>query len=183
MAVVGRIARAHGVRGQVIVNPETDFPDERFQAGAELFIERGGAVEPIKVTTVRFHRERPIIGIAGVETMNDAEALAGLELRVPTDRLVTLPPDTFYRHDLVGCQVTTRGGRAVGLVRDVEGTVGGSRLVVDGPGGEVLIPLVAVICTEVDPAAKRIVIDPPDGLLEVNDVRRKPDAARRHDDL
>ena len=45
MAVVGRIARAHGIRGQVIVNAETDFPDERFQPGAELFIERGGTIE------------------------------------------------------------------------------------------------------------------------------------------
>lgn len=168
MAVVGRIARAHGIRGQVIVNPETDFPDERFQAGAELFIERGGAVEALRVTTVRFHRERPVIGVAGVETMNDAEALAGCELRVPLDRLTPLPPDTFYRHDLVGCQVTTRDGRAIGPVRDVEGSLTGSRLIVDGADGEVLIPMVAAICVEVEPAAKRIVIDPPDGLLEVN---------------
>jgi 16S rRNA processing protein RimM len=183
MALVGRIARAHGIRGQVIVNPETDFPDERFQAGAELFIERGGTVEALTVTTVRFHRDRPVIGIAGVETMSDAEALAGSELRVPKDQLTALPPDTFYRHDLIGCQVTTRDGLAVGTVRDVEGTIAGSRLVVDGPGGEVLIPLVAVICTEVDPVAKRIVIAPPDGLLELNEVRRRTDTASRHDDL
>ena len=175
MALVGRIARAHGIRGQVIVNPETDFPDERFQPGAELFIERGGKVEALTVTSARFHRERPVIGIAGVETMNDAEALAGQELRVPIDRLAALPPDTFYRHDLIGCRVEMRDGRPVGIVRDVEGTLTGSRLVVDGEGGEVLIPLVAPICTEVDAAAKRIVIDPPAGLIEVNEVRLKPD--------
>src|SRR5580765_8913585 len=180
MALVGRIARAHGIRGQVIVNPETDFPVERFQPGAELFVERGGEVEALTVTTARFHRERPVIGIAGVETMNDAEALAGQELRVPVDRLAALPPDTFYRHDLIGCRVDTRDGRTVGLVRDVEGTLTGSRLVVDGADGEVLIPLVAVICTEVDPAAKRIVVDPPEGLLEVNAVRPKPAS---HDDF
>jgi 16S rRNA processing protein RimM len=169
MAVVGRIARAHGIRGQVIVNPETDFPDERFQPGAELFIERGGKVEALTVTTARFHRERPVIGIAGVDTMNGAAALAGQELRVPIDRLAVLPPDTFYRHDLIGCRVEMRDGRAVGVVRDVEGTLTGSRLVVDAEGGEVLIPLVAAICTEVDAAAKRIVIDPPAGLIEVNE--------------
>ena len=168
MALVGWIARAHGIRGQVIVNAETDFPDERFHPGAELFIERGGRVERLTVTTARFHRERPIIGIAGLETMNDAEGLAGQELRVPIDRLAALPPDTFYRHDLIGCQVETAAGRPVGVVRDVEGTLNGSRLVVDGASGEVLIPLVAPICTMVDPAAKRIVIDPPDGLLEAN---------------
>jgi 16S rRNA processing protein RimM len=170
MALVGRIARAHGIRGQVIVNPETDFPDERFQPGAELFIERGGRVEALTLTSARFHRERPVIGIAGVETMNDAEALAGQELRVPIERLAALPPGTFYRHDLIGCRVETRDGTAVGTVRDVEGTLTGSRLVVEGAGGEVLVPLVAPICTLVDPAAKRIVIDPPEGLIEVNEV-------------
>jgi len=121
MAVVGRIARAHGIRGQVIVNPETDFPDERFRPGAELFIERGGRVEMLTVTTARFHRQRPVIGIEGVESMDDANTLAGQELRVPIDRLTALPPDTFYRHDLIGCQVETRDGRTVGVVRDVEG--------------------------------------------------------------
>ena len=168
MAVVGRIARAHGLRGQVIVNPETDFPDERFQPGAELFIERGGTVETLTVTTARFHGERPVIGIAGIGTMNAANTLAGQELRVPVDRLAALPPDTFYRHDLIGCAVETRDGRAIGIVRDVEGTLTGSRLVVDGEGGEVLIPLVAPICTAIDPAAKRIVVDPPEGLIEAN---------------
>jgi 16S rRNA processing protein RimM len=168
MALVGWIARAHGIRGQVIVNPETDFPDERFRPGAELFIQRGDAIEALTVTTARFHRERPVIGIAGVETMNDAETLAGQELRVPIDRLAALPPDTFYRHDLIGCRVETRDARMVGVVTDVEGSMTGSRLVVEGDGGEVLIPLVAAICTVVDPAAKRILIDPPEGLIEAN---------------
>jgi 16S rRNA processing protein RimM len=172
MAVVGRIARAHGIRGQVIVNPETDFPDQRFKPGAEVFVERGGRVEALTITTARFHRERPVIGIAGIETMNAAETLAGLELRVPIDRLAPLPAGTFYRHDLIGCRVETTDGTPVGVVRDVEGEVIGSRLVVDAAGGEVLIPLVAPICTLVDPAAKRIVIDPPDGLIEVNETTR-----------
>ena len=168
MAVVGRIARAHGIRGQVIVNPETDFPEERFRPGAELFVERGGRVEVLTVTTARFHRERPVVGIEGVASMTDAEMLAGLELRVPVDRLAALPPATYYRHDLIGCRVETRDGEAVGIVSDVEGTMAGSRLVVDGASGEVLIPLVAEICTLVDPSAKRIVIDPPDGLIDAN---------------
>lgn len=168
MALVGRIARAHGIRGQVIVNPETDFPEERFQPGAELFIERNGQVEPLRIMTARFHGARPVIGIEGVETMSDAATLAGHELRVPVDRLAALPPGTFYRHDLIGCRVETREGRSVGLVRDVEGTMTGSRLVVDGAGGDVLIPLVSQICTVVDPAGKRIVIDPPAGLIDVN---------------
>jgi 16S rRNA processing protein RimM len=168
MAVVGRIARAHGIRGQVILNVETDFPEERFQSGAELFIEREGRVEPLTITTVRFHRERPVVGLRGVDTIDDAEALAGHELRVPIERLATLPSGTYYRHDLIGCRVVTKGGVEVGVVTDVEGTMGGSRLVVAGAAGEVLIPFAVEICPEIDPATRRIVIDPPDGLVELN---------------
>jgi 16S rRNA processing protein RimM len=169
MAVVGRIARAHGIRGQVIVNLETDFPGERFQPGAELFINRSGRPEPITITTVRFQQDRPVIGVSGVDDMNAATRLAGSELRIPVDRLAVLPRDTFYRHDLIGCAVETVGGALVGRVSDVEGTMSGSRLVVtSNEGGEVLVPLAADICRLVDPAGKRIVIDPPAGLLELN---------------
>jgi len=175
MAVVGRIARAHGIRGQVIVNPATDFPEERFRPGAEVFIERYGAVETLRLTTVRFQHGRPVIGIDGVETMNDAEAFAGFELRVPLDWLVPLPPDTFYRHDLIGCRVETTSGETVGVVEDVEGTLTGSRLVVRSDRGEILIPLVREICTAIDPAVKRIVVEPPAGLLDLN-ARSGPSA-------
>ena len=168
MAVVGRIARAHGVKGQVIVNPETDFPDERFRPGAELFISRAGWVEPLTVTTVRFHRARPVIGVRGVDTMNDAGALAGLELRVPVEWLAPLPPDTFYRHDLVGCRVETPEGATIGVVKAVDGDASGSRLVIEAAGGDVLVPLALEICTTIDPAGRRIVITPPGGLLELN---------------
>src|SRR6185436_16953364 len=126
--------------------------------------------EPLMITTVRFQQQRPVIGFRGIDDMNAAATFAGAELRVPIDRLAVLPPDTFYRHDLIGCAVETSAGAVVGQVEDVEGTMGGSRLVVKTSGGvEVLVPLVAEICTAIDPAAKRIVIDPPEGLLELNE--------------
>jgi 16S rRNA processing protein RimM len=168
MAVVGRIARAHGNRGQVIVNVETDFPETRFRPDTTLFVNRRGAAEPLIVTNVRFQHDRPVLTLAGVDTMNDAEALAGCELRVPVDTLAALPPDMFYRHDLIGCRVETREGDAVGVVTEVEGTLQDSRLVVRGERGDVLIPLASAICTRIDVAAKRIVVEPPDGLLDLN---------------
>ena len=164
MAVVGRIARAHGIKGQVIVNPETDFPEERFKPGATRFTTRG----PLTITTARLQNGRPVIGIDGVETMNDAEDFAGLELRVPVDELATLPAGMFYHHDLVGCAVVTGGGEQVGTVEGVEGAMGGSRLVVAGAKGEILIPLATEICRTIDVAGKRIVIEPPEGLLDLN---------------
>jgi 16S rRNA processing protein RimM len=179
MAVVGRIARAHGNKGQVIVNLETDFPEQRFRVGAELFVQRqAGTSERIVIATVRFQQQRPVIGIAGVETMNDAEALAGLELRVPREGLVTLPPGMYYHHDLVGCRVETTAGAVVGTVAAIEESAGGNHLVVDGARGEILVPLAPPICRAVDIAAKQIVIAPPDGLLELNEksrAQRPPD--------
>jgi 16S rRNA processing protein RimM len=169
MAVVGRIARAHGNRGQVIVDVETDFPDLRFRPGAELFVRRSGTVDVLTLATVRFQRDRPVVGFAGVGDMNAAEALAGLELRVPVGWLAPLPERSFYHHDLVGCQVQKGSGERVGMVTAVEGTTAGSRLVVEGARGEILIPLVDAICTTIDPKSKRIVVEPPEGLLELNE--------------
>ena len=168
MAVVGRIARTHGLRGEVIVDLETDFPQERFCPGAELFVDRRGAIEPLTLTRVRFHRGRPVIAVVGVESIDAAEALAGIELRVPAERLVRLPAGTFYRHDLVGCRVETTAGNAVGIVKAVEGTAAVSRLVVAAGDEEILVPLASEICTSIDAGGKRIVIEPPAGLLELN---------------
>src|SRR5829696_3714249 len=139
MILVGRVARAHGNRGQVIVNPETDFPDERFAAGRTLFV--GGETRPRTILAARFHQGRPVIALEGVDTMTDAEALAGAELKVTAGELAPLPQGTFYRHDLVGCEVQDTEGRLLGQVSAVEGPIETSRLVIDAPHGEVLIPL------------------------------------------
>jgi 16S rRNA processing protein RimM len=173
MALVGRIARAHGNRGHVIVDPETDFPDERFRPGSVVHIRREDVIEPLTIANVRFHRGRPIIGLAGVDTMSAAEALAGSELRVSADMLQVLPPGAFYHHDLIGCSVVTREGTLVGRVSRVEGNEAGSRLVVDGRAGEVLIPLAEHICVDVDVAGRKIVVEPPEGLLDLNTVKRR----------
>src|SRR4030095_4425774 len=82
--VVGRVARPHGIRGHVIVNPETDFPGERFRAGEVLLLSRAG-MDPIpyRILSVRFHQGRPILELEGVGSISEAELLAGAELRLP----------------------------------------------------------------------------------------------------
>src|SRR5439155_25465920 len=127
------------IRGQVIVNSDTDFPQERFQPGADVFVNRGGRAEALSILSVRFHRERPVIGFRGVDDVDAAKELAGAELRVPVDRLAPLPPGTFYWHDLIGCTVETGDGQRVGVVTDVEGTISGSRLAVETGKGELLV--------------------------------------------
>jgi 16S rRNA processing protein RimM len=169
--LVGRVARAHGNRGQVIVNLDTDFPEARFTVGRVLLVGPDG--EPRRIASVRFHQGRPVVAFEGIETMDAAEALAGAELSVAVSEIDALPPRTFYHHDLIGCQVRTLGGTDVGRVTSVEGPMERSHLVVAARGGEVLIPLVDGICVSVDPAARTIVVDPPEGLIELNEASQR----------
>ncbi len=151
----------------MIVNLETDFPQERFAAGREVLV--GAALEQRRIVSARFHQGRPVIALEGVETMNDAEALAGAELKIPASAAAALPAGTFYRHDLVGCEVRDTEGRRIGQVTGVEGVLDRSLLAVATSRGEALIPLAAEICISVDVGAKVIVIDPPEGLIELNE--------------
>lgn len=165
--VVGTVARRHGNRGHVIVNAETDFPDDRFAPGRVLYV--GPDDTPRRIVSVRFHQGRPVIELEGVASMTEAEGLAGVELKMPASEIAPLPPATFYHHDLVGCEVRTKDGLSIGRVTAVDGPMERSCLVVTGRSGEVLIPMVASICVNVDPAALLIEVDLPDGLLELNE--------------
>jgi 16S rRNA processing protein RimM len=115
----------------VAVNPETDFAEDRFEAGSLLIVEHAGTTAERRIVSVRFHQGRPIVAFEGVETMNDAEALAGAELKLPAEALPPLPANTFYRHDLIGCDVRDVAGRVIGRVSGVEGSLEQSRLIVD----------------------------------------------------
>jgi 16S rRNA processing protein RimM len=168
LLLVGVIARPHGIRGSVIVNPETDFADERFRPGEVLLVGPAERAEPKTIVEVRFHQRRPIVSFEGVDTVDEAELLAGLELRMPVAALAPLPEQTYYRHDLVGCEVRDTRDAVVGQVTAVEGTLERSYLVMPRPGGEVMIPMVEGILVSVDIAERRIVVNPPEGLLEVN---------------
>ena len=179
LLLVGRVARAHGNRGQVIVNPDTDFAEERFKVGIVLLVGPSGRAEPREIREVRFHQGRPVIGFDRVGTMNDAEALAGAELWLPADALPPLPEGTYYRHDLAGCEVIDTGGAPIGAVSRIEGTLERSYLVVDREGGEVMIPMVAEFCVNVDLPARRITVQLPDGLLEVYETGKTESARAR----
>ena len=178
MITVGRIVRPHGIKGAVVVIPESDFAAERFEPGSELHWQRDGSIAPVKVSESREFRGRWVISLAGVETMTQAEALRGLELRVPAESLRALKAGEFYVHDLRGCEVVTNTGLAVGRVERVDLDSGTPILAVTGERGEVLIPLAEEICKVVDTAGKRIVVDPPAGLIDLNLAKRKSDGER-----
>lgn len=177
MVLVGRIIRPHHNRGHVLVASETDFPETRFAAGNSVICRRAGRDETLTVVECKFHDGKPIVGFEGFDSINAAETLRGCELRVPATELPTLDAGHFWHHDLVGCQVVTTADVAVGEVIRVDD--GATPLLV--LRNETLIPLVESICKSVDVAAKRIVIEPIEGLLEINRVQVKDEPLRKED--
>jgi 16S rRNA processing protein RimM len=173
MVTVGRIVRPQGNRGEVVVESSTDFGDERFQTGAQLYVRRvpDAEAEDVRVTSSREHNGRWVLGFDGVASIDDAERLRGLELRIPPSQLKGLEAGQHYVHDLVGCQVETVGGETLGPVRDVQLDAGLPLLVVTGRNGEILVPFTETFCRRVDTTAKVIVIEPPEGLVELNETR------------
>ena len=170
--VVGRIGRPHGVRGEVTVEVRTDDPELRFAPGSVLLTEPGSR-GPLTVEAARWHSGTLLLTLARsdgtvVTGREEADALRNTMLQVPVTDLPQLEdPDSFYDHQLVGLAAQLPDGSPVGEVTGVrhEGT---ELLVVrraDRP--ELLVPFVSAIVLTVDLAAGRLVVDPPEGLLDL----------------
>lgn len=164
LVVVGRIGPPHGVRGAVVVQPFTDAAEERFAPGSVLLTDR----EPLIVEASRWHGKRLIVQFAGITERTDAQQLRGTDLHVPASTRPALDdPDDFYDTDLVGLTATTVGGEPLGPVRDVVHAPASDYLVVEVGGRERLVPFLAAVVPIVDIPGRRVVIDPPEGLLDL----------------
>jgi 16S rRNA processing protein RimM len=170
--VVGRVVKAHGVTGEVVVDIRTDDPDVRFAPGITLRgrPSRGGAERRYTVESARDHGNRLLVRLDGVADRDAADALRGVLFVVDSEELPPIAePDEFYDHQLEGLRVQTTAGEPVGTVAEVLHTAGGELLSVrTEPGGEVLVPFVSAIVTSVSLADQTIEIDPPEGLLELD---------------
>jgi len=173
--VVGRIGKAHGVKGEVSVEPRTDEPERRFADGAVLATrtprgdEPHGAQRPAALTVrrTRWHQSRLLVTFEGVGDRTAAEALRGLSLAVRVDPAETPDdPEEFYDHQLVGLAVSTTDGDPVGEVADVVHGTGQDLLAVRTPDGrEVLVPFVTALVPVVDLAGGRVEVADRPGLL------------------
>ena len=168
--VVGRVVRAHGVTGEVVVEVRTDDPDTRFAPGTTLRAKpsRGGPERDYVVESVREHSGRLLVRLDGVADRNAADAIRGTLFLVDSADLPPIEePDEFYDHQLEGLKVVTTSGASVGSVAEVLHTAAGELLSVRTEDGEVLVPFVSAIVTSVSLADQTIEIDPPEGLLEL----------------
>jgi 16S rRNA processing protein RimM len=167
--VVGRVGRAHGIRGEVSVLVRTDDPGRRFAPGSVLAADPA-ALGPLTVASVRWHLGRLLVRFDGLADRTQAEGLAGALLLVDSADVGTPDdPDEFNDHDLIGLAAVTVAGEQVGTVTDVLHHGQDLLVITSGAGdgdAETLVPFVRAIVPEVDLAAGRLVLDPPPGLLD-----------------
>ncbi|RSD23883.1 ribosome maturation factor RimM [Amycolatopsis eburnea] len=166
--VVGRIAKAHGIRGELAVDVRTDSPDERFRVGAAVTTKlRDGSKRELTIAAAREHSGRLLVRFEEVLTRDVAETLRGALLLADTDTLPpTGDPDEFYDHELAGLRAELTDGAVVGKVVEVVHSPAGELLELDVDGRSVLVPFVRAIVPTVDVAGGRVVLDPPEGLLD-----------------
>ena len=168
LVVVARVARTRGLRGEVLADLYTDFP-ERFEGLEQIIaIAPDSSSRSLQIEEHWFHGNRIVFKFAGYDSIDAAKDLAGYQLAVPASDRIELPEDHFYEWELAGCRVEALDGKVIGQVREVMHTGGVEILVVAGnEGREFLIPMAHDICVEIDIEAKLIRVDPPEGLLEL----------------
>jgi 16S rRNA processing protein RimM len=163
---VALLGRTRGNRGEITALSLSSKP-ERFENLREVFLFRPAdpAGARFEVESTWFHDRTLIFKFRGVDSISDAESLSGAEVRVPFAERAPLEPGEFFDSDLIGCDVIDRRtGQSLGSVSAIQDGGGGGLLAV----GELLIPFAKAICVAIDPAAKRIEVELPEGLLDVN---------------
>ncbi|OBK38069.1 ribosome maturation factor RimM [Mycobacterium sp. 1245111.1] len=167
---VGRVVKAHGVTGELVVDIRTDDPEQRFAPGSTLRAKGSDRSErSYTVDTVRPHGGRLLVRLSGVADRDTADALRGSVFVIDS---ADLPPidedDTYYDHQLEGLQVQTTAGVELGTVTEVLHTAAGELLAVKREHApELLVPFVSAIVTSVSLENGVVEIDPPDGLLDL----------------
>lgn len=167
LVLVGRLARPHGLRGEMSVEVLTDFP-ERFVPGLALVAAdaRGERRRTLVVETVREAGDRLLICFEGVGDRNGADELRGLDLSVPRGSEAPRPEGFVYHFDVEGCRAVDRDGKPLGVVTALVDVAGRSLLEVETPRGGRQVPFVEPIVVSVDVGRKVVVLDPPAGLLD-----------------
>ena len=168
--LLARVRRARGIRGEVVIESLGSEP-ERFQPGLRVFLAAPADPGPGREAEIErdwLHNGDIVVAFRGVETRNAAEELKGLELRIPESERPPLPEGEHYLSDLVGCIMTGLDGREIGEVAAWHDYGAAPLLEVRRGDKEILVPFTPAIWREVDLANRRIVVELPDGLEDVN---------------
>jgi 16S rRNA processing protein RimM len=165
---VGKIVNTHGIKGEVRVISKTDFPEERYKIGNNLYIFQDGK-EPIEVIVKshRRHKNFDLLLFQGYESISDVEPFKGSLLKVPKSQLQSLDDGEYYFHEIIGCTVWTDQGKELGVVKEILTPGANDVWVVRRKGQkDVLIPYIDEVVKEIDVERKKITISPMEGLIE-----------------
>lgn len=165
---VGKIVNTHGVKGEIRVISKTDFADERYAPGNEIYLFMPETKEPIPLTieSHRVHKNFDLLTFKEYENINEVEKMKGGILKIREDQQTELEENEFYFHEIIGCLVFTTKGEEIGKVAEILTPGANDVWVVKGKGGkDILIPYIEQIVKKVDIKDKMILIDPMEGLL------------------
>ena len=168
VVVVAHVVKTRGLRGEVVADLLTDFPDRFENLKSLIGLSPDDSRRSLQIEEQWFHGNRLVLKFAGYDSIDEAKPLVGYHLAVTAEDRVELPHDSFYEWELVGCRVETVGGEHVGEVAEVMRTGGVELLkVVDETGRDRLIPMASDIVIEIDKQKQLVRIDPPEGLLDL----------------
>ncbi len=173
LVAIGRIVKPQGRKGEVAVASLSDRPD-RFSSLRKVFVPAGGGgSREMAVSACWPHKGRFVVKFEGIDSIDDAETLRNLEVRIGEEELGVLPRGSYYHHELKGLRVEEPSGVPIGEAVDILETGAASVLVVVGRAGEVLIPLVEEFIKDVDVAGGRMVAVRPQIMNERAEARVK----------
>ena len=166
LIAVARIVRTRGLKGEVVAEILTDFPERFEMLDIVTAVRETGERTKLKIEKFWFQGARVVLKFAGYDTIESGETLKNVEICVRESDAVELDEGEYFDWELAGCMVETLDGEPIGKVRELMRTGGTELLVVQGETKEYLIPFANSICVEVDIENKLIKVDPPDGLLD-----------------
>ncbi len=166
LVAIAKIVKSRGLRGELIADLLTDFPERFDDLETVLGLFPNGEKRELKIEKFWFQKGRIILKFAGFDSIETAGTLRGTEICVSEDEAVELEEDEFFDWELIDCKVETLEGEKIGAVKELMRTGGTEILVVAGETKEYLIPFAEKICIEVDVENKLIRIDAPEGLLD-----------------
>lgn len=163
---VGTMVNTHGIRGEMRVIATTDFPEERFQKGKQLFIDNNEKT-PVEIATVRPHKQFILVSFKDMQNINNVEKYKGMDLLVADADLQTLEEGEFYYKDIIGAEVVTEDGLSIGNVKEIFETGANDVWVVKRQGkDDLLLPMIDDVIKEVDVDNQKITIDLLEGLAD-----------------
>lgn len=161
---VGKVIRAHGVRGEISVAVLTEFPD-RFATTEQVYLGDEFEAEPYQLKSYRWHKDNLLMTLDGITDRTQAEQLRGQFVQVPLEEAVPLPEGVYYHYQLVGLAVVTTVGDVLGVIVDVLETGANDVYVVDNGQQEILLPAIPDVVHSVDLEQEQMVVKVLDGLI------------------